>query len=134
MFLKQKQKKRKRTKKVKTPFDRHHLLWIRKEWSKGKLNKLRLHPYCIISLRRDTIHIFIHTHLACIPVPDQYIVDEILEQLHSLEEQGIISLDDPIEKRLKVLISLFDCKEQATTDALKEQLRLVYEFNKKAPP
>lgn len=123
----------KKLKKVKTPFDRHHIFWIRKEWSKGELNKLRLHPYCIVSLRRDTIHIFLHTHLAYIPTPRPLIVKEVLHHLKYLEDYGAISLDDPIEKRLRVLIALFDCVEQPTADALREQLRLVYEF-KKAPP
>ena len=133
--MKQKKPKtRRRTKKVKTPFDRHHLFWIRREWSRGKLNKLRLHPYCIINIHRNTLHRYLHTHLGCIPIPDEYIVDKVLKQLQYLEEYGGISLDDPIEKRLKVLIALFECVEQPTADALKEQLRLVYEFNKKAPP
>lgn len=125
-------KKRKKTKRCKNPFDKHHIFWIRKEWSKGELNKLRLHPYCIISVHRDTLHKFLHTHLACIPVPDKYIVNEVLEHLKYLEAYKAISLNDPIEKRLKVLIAIFDCVEQETADALREQLKLVYEFNKKS--
>ena len=123
----------KKRKKVKTSFDRHHIFWIRKEWNKGELNKLRLHPYCIVLLDRDTIHRYLHTHLACIPAPHGGIVDEVLKHLNLLESYGAIGPDDPIEKRLKVLIALFECVEQPTADALKEQLRLVYEFNK-APP
>lgn len=52
--------------------------------------------------------------------------------LEYLEKYGAIGPDDPIEKRLTVLIALFECIEQPTADALKEQLRLVHEF-KKAP-
>ena len=126
------QKKPKKRKKVKTPFDRHHIFWIRKEWNKGELNKLRLHPYCIVPLDRETIHRYLHVHLACIPPPNGRIVSEVLGHLQMLENYGAIGRDDPIEKRLKVLIALFECVEQPTADALKEQLRLVYEF-KKAP-
>lgn len=130
-ILKVKTKRKK--KRVKTPFDRHHILYIRKEWNKGKLELLRLHPYCIIPLHRDTIHRYLHVHLACVPAPSGKVVDEILEQLKYLEEYGAISRDDCIEKRLTVLIALFECIAQPTADALKEQLRLVREFNKKAP-
>jgi hypothetical protein len=121
--------------KPKTPFDKHHILYIRKEWSKGKLDKLRLHPYCIISLDRDTIHRYLHVHLACIPAPSGRVVDPILEQLELLEKYGAISQEDSLEKRLTILIALFECIAQPTADALKEQLRLTREFYiKKAPP
>lgn len=122
-------------KKAKNPLDRHHILYIRREWNKGKLDKLRLHPYCIILLDRDTIHRYLHVHLACIPAPPGRVVDGVLQQLKYLEEYGAISREDPIEKRLTVLIALFECIAQPTADALKEQLRLVREFYiKKAPP
>ena len=82
------------------------------------------------STNLDFIHRYLHVHLACIPPPNGRIVKEVIEQLQMLEYYGAISLDDPIEKRLKVLIAFFDCVEQPTADALKEQLRLVYEFKK----
>lgn len=125
-------KKRCKRKRTKTPYDKHHILYIRKEWSKGGLNKLRLHPYCIVSIHRDTLHRYIHTHLAYIPTPHGRVVKDILFHLDYLERYGAISPDDSIEKRLTVLIALFECIEQPTADALKEQLRLVHEF-KKAP-
>lgn len=122
-------------KKTKTPFDKHHILYIRKEWNKGKLDKLRLHPYCVILLDRDTIHKYLHIHLACIPAPSGHVVDYVLQQLDYLEKHGSISQKDCLEKRLIVLIALFECIAQPTADALKEQLRLVREFYiKKAPP
>lgn len=121
-------------KKVKTPFDRHHIFFTRKIWSKGKLDKLRLHPYCVIPLYRNSIHRYLHIHQAYIPAPSGRVVDDIIEQLGHLQEYGGISQNDPLEKRLIVLISLFECIAQPTADALKEQLRIVREFNiKKAP-
>lgn len=120
-------------KKAKNPFDRHHIFYIRREWNKGNLKRLRLHPYCIVYLRRETIHRYIHTHLAYIPTPMGSTINDVLFHLDYLQRYGGISDNDPIEKRLKVLIALFDCVEQPTADALKEQLRLVCEFNKKAP-
>lgn len=119
---------------LKTSYDKHHLFWIRNEWNKGELEKLRVHPYCIIEINRDTVHRYLHNHLAYIPVPKECAVERILFQLKCLEQYGAISSKDSIEKRLSVLIALFECSEQPTADALKEQLRLVHEFyNKKAP-
>ena len=125
-----------KSKKAKTPFDRHHIFYIRREWNKGKLDKIRLHPYSIVPLHRDTIHRYLHVHLACIPAPSSRVVDGVLQQLDMLEKYGAIGPDDCLEKRLTVLIALFECIAQPTADALKEQLRLVREFyiNKKAPP
>ena len=122
-----------KSKKPKTPFDRHHIFYIRREWNKGKLDKLRLHPYCIVPLDRDSIHRYIHVHLAYIPAPSGRVVDGVLEQLDYLEKYGGISQEDSLEKRLIVLTALFECVEQPTADALKEQLRIIREFyNKKA--
>lgn len=120
--------------KVKTPYDRHHILYIRKEWNKGRLNKLRLHPYCIVPMDRDSLHRYLHVHLACIPAPSGGVVDSVLMQLEFLERYGAISQEDDVEKRITVLIALFECIAQPTADALKEQLRIIREFyTKKAP-
>lgn len=119
--------------KKKNPFDRHHIFFIRKEWSRGDLKRLRLHPYCVVTLRRDTLHRYIHMHLAYIPPPRSSTVKDVLSHLSYLEKYGSIRDDDSLEKRLTVLIALFDCVEQPTADALREQLALVHEFNKKAP-
>lgn len=118
--------------KRKTPYDRHHIFWTRNEWKQGELNKLRMHPYCIVKLRRKTIHKFLHLHLAYIPTPGEESVQHVLFHLQSLKDYGAIKSSDSIEKRLTVLIALFDCIEQPTADALREQLKLVCEF-KKAP-
>lgn len=135
-FLKQKKRKKSRKKKeakTKSSLDRHHIFYVRNEWNKGELEKLRMHPYCIVLMDRDGIHRYIHTHLAYIPVPKVFNVESVIFQLKCLEKHEVISLEDPIERRLAILIALFECIEQPTADALKEQLRLVHEF-KKAPP
>lgn len=124
----------KKDKKNKNPLDRHHIFYPRKEWNQGKLDKLRLHPYCIFSLDRDTIHRYLHIHLAFIPTPSRKIIDRVIFQLNALEKRGAIGPADSLEKRLIVLTALFECSAQPTADALKEQLRLVREFYKKAPP
>lgn len=122
--------KKKQKNKAKTPFDKHHIFYIRKEWNKGDLEKLRLHPYCIVKVRRATIHRYLHTHLAFIPVPTNYPVQNAIDLLKELEEAKAISPKDTLEKRLAILIALFDHVEQPTADALREQLKIVREFKK----
>ena len=132
-MAKKKHKKRKTKRKaprITNAYDRHHLLWIAKEWSHGELRKLRYHHYCIIPMHRDTIHRFIHARMSYIPPPHETTAKFVLQQLIELEEFGAISAGDPIEKRLKVLAALFDCWEQPTADALRKQLRIVREFYK----
>ena len=114
----------------KNPYDKHHILYIRTEWERGRLDELRLHPYCIVDVHRDTLHRYIHTHLACIPAPRERIVQEVLYHLQYLKQYGAITLQDPLEARLKILISLFEGTERSTTEALKWQLELVNEFKK----
>ena len=127
-------KKRKRKRTIKNPYDKHHIFYIRKEWNKGGLDKLRLHPYCIIPVHRETLHRYIHTHLAYIPTPRKCMVEEVLFHLEYLKKYGAITQEDTLEKRLEILIALFECAEQPTADALKEQLKLVHEFNNKKAP
>lgn len=122
--------KKKQTKKSKpkTPFDKHHIFYIRKDWNKGELDKLRLHHYCVVKVRRSTLHRYLHTHLAYIPAPNERYGPLIINHLKFLEENGAIGPKDTLEKRLAVLISLFEFVEQPTADALKEQLKIVHEF------
>lgn len=130
-MAKKKHKKRKAKRKVtrvKNTYDKHHLLWIAKEWNHGTLRELRFYPYCIIPMHRETIHRFIHTRMARIPPPSEKTAQFVLEQLRTLENFGAITDGDPIEKRLKVLIALFDCWEQPTADALREQLKIICEY------
>ena len=88
--------------------DVHHLLWTRKSWKGGAVGQ----------------------YIGSIPVPRYYSAKCALEQLGYLEKYGGISNEDPIEKRLKVLIALFECIEDCTADALKIQLAIVERFNK----
>lgn len=66
-----------------------------------------------------------------IPPPSQEGAKSALWHLRYLERYGGISDSDSIEKRLIVLIALFECSEQPTADAFKKQLEVVREFNKK---
>lgn len=82
---------------------------------------------------RSTLHRQIHERIKNVPVPKTINAINALAQLRKLEEQGAISEQDSLLKRLKVLIALFDCIEQPTADALKAQLEVAREFYKKSP-
>lgn len=118
---------------MKQRLDRHHLLWCRRDWRIGYAHALREHWYFRMAIPKNTLHARIHESIACIPVPSGTSAKEAFRQLTFLETYGAIHKSDSIEKRLKLLIALFDCQEPATADALKQQLRIVQEYNKKAP-
>lgn len=113
--------------------DRHHLLFPRKGYSNGYTHALRQHWYFVIEIPRETLHAQIHEAVASIPVPSGLGAKNAYEQVVMLESYGCLHKDDPIEKRLKLLIALFECAEQKTADALKRQLEVARKFHKKAP-
>ena len=108
--------------------DRHHILWYKRDYSKGWAKRLRDHPYCSIEIPRDTLHHRIHREVSHIPVPRVITIKSALEQLALLERYGGISKDDRIDKRLLVLMALFDCADPKTYQALKKQYEIVCEF------
>ena len=114
----------------KTPFDVHHLLWIGRRWSCGHLASLRQYWYCKVSIPRDSLHRFIHENIASIPAPRPQSAKDALDQLRNLERYGAIHSLDPVDRRLEVLIALFDCVEPRTAEALSQQLEIVREYKK----
>jgi len=128
-------KKKKRPRKRKRSInyylrDVHHLCYQQKKWQCGNLRKLKDFWYCKISIPRDTLHRHIHLMLGDIPTPKDASAVYALEQLRILEKYEAISEYDSIERRLNILASLFDCSDQETADAFREQLRIINEFKK----
>lgn len=105
--------------------DRHHLLWLRTEWNKGYCHALRSHWYLIVDIPRETLHAAIHHNVSMIPTPRGCSAKSAFEQLVYLESFGALHKNDPIEKRLKLLIAMFDCSDPETAEALKRQLDVV---------
>ena len=116
-----------------TPYDVHHLLWTGRKWGCGYLASLRQYWYCKIAIPRDTLHHYIHENIASIPTPRPQSAKDALEQLKYLERYGAIHDEDSIEKRLELLIALFECIEPRTTEALRRELQIVHEFNENPP-
>lgn len=108
--------------------DNHHICFPRTLWQKGVGIMLRQYWYCIVSIPRETLHQEIHHEVSDIPVPRNSSIMNVLEALNRLAEQGAIHKEDGIERRLQILIALFDCIEPKTTKALKKQLQVVERF------
>ena len=113
-------------------YNLHHLFYIRRDWNAKKPKQLRAYYYCIISIP-ITLHDGIHANVATVPVPKSKSIDYAIDQLDYLSRFGAIKPSDNIEKRLNVLIALFDCIEPEVTEALKMQLRVVREFYRASP-
>lgn len=113
--------------------DNHHLLYPRKAWSKGYRYALRTHRYCSVLIDKKNLHRNIHAKITHIPIPSECNAQCAFEQLDMLWKHGALHDEDSIEKRLALLIALFDCMEQPTADALRKQLEIVRSFYKKPP-
>ena len=109
--------------------DLHHLCYPRKKWSRGYAHALRNYWYLRVEIPKDTLHAAIHHALAEVPIPRGLAAKEALEHLALLNSFGVLHKNDPIEKRLKLLIALFDCIAPATANAFRKQLKIVTKFN-----
>jgi len=108
-------------------YNQHHLFYIRRSWNTKKPKQLRAYYYCIVSIP-VALHERIHAKVQDVPVPRAISIDSALDQLDYLSWHGAIKTTDNIEKRLGVLVALFECIEPETAEALKQQLQVVREF------
>lgn len=111
--------------------DTHHLLYPRRDWNCHDLTKaMRSHWYLKVEIPTDTLHSEIHRIVKEIPVPSCRLLSDARRQLDLIYSFGAISNSDPIERRLTLLYSLFECSAPDTAEALKAELQVVLD-NKK---
>ena len=110
-----------------TALDRHHLFYQRRHYS-GVLSELRNFEYCIVPIPKNTLHSMIHEFIGDIPTPKPVNARDALKHLRMLYNYGAITNDDDIERRLVILIALFECVEPSTVNALRQQLSIVREY------
>lgn len=110
--------------------DTHHLCYQKRNWQGPALVALRDFWYCKAEIPKNTLHRKIHSMVKDVPPPKAINAKSALEQLRTLERYGVIHEEDPIERKLQVLIVLFECVDQPTADAFKKQLDIVHEFKK----
>lgn len=118
-------RRKRRTWRPRSNLDTHHLLWTRRAWNYGPARALRDYWYCQIRIPREGLHHFIHEEVCKIPVPELCLCEDCLKQLRLLEKANAIHENDPIEKRLEILICCLDTGDSPTADALKHQLEAV---------
>ena len=130
MSKKQKRLIRKERRKQQTrggSHDRHHILYQRVNWSRGALAVLRQSNYCKVYIPRD-LHDKIHEGVRNITPPRLVNAIDVMRRLRDLELHDSINELDDFEKRLKVLIFMFEYIEPETTECLKRQLEIVHEY------
>lgn len=119
-------KKRKNLRRTSAQYkDTHHIFWCRKDYQKGWAKRLRDHWYCRVEIPMNTLHHRIHEEIPQVPTPRVINIKDALSQLEMLEKYNAIHPYDNIEKRLYVLMALFDCCEPGTHAALKQQYDIV---------
>lgn len=116
-----KRKKIPRSKKL----DRHHILWPQHDWNRGWAKALRNHWYMRIDIPMYSLHRKIHHDIMSIPVPRGGNAKAAFHQLQMLDRFGALHTYDNIEKRLTILMALFECSEPNTYEALKRQRAIV---------
>lgn len=124
------QKKAERRKAISCGKDTHHIFFQKRTYSGEALIALRDYWYCRAEIPKSTLHRRIHSLIHTVPVPKIANAKSALNQLRTLERYEIIHEEDSFERRLEVLIALFDSVEQSTADALKKQLDIVHKFKK----
>lgn len=135
-MAKWKQRYKKKKKQCRGPCvvkDKHHIFFMKKDYRRGALWELRSHEYCCVMLPKRTLHKCIHEHMNGVPAPSLSAAKDALFQLNALDKRGALNYNDPIEKRLKLLASLFDCAAQPTADALRKQLSIVRRYPREPP-
>lgn len=105
--------------------DIHHIFWSRKDWHDGCANLIRDHWYCKVSIPKNTLHKEIHNNVTHVPVPPIGELKRAFSHLAEMEQYGIIKKNDDIERRLVMLIPLF---EGTTKQALQHQFNVVSDF------
>lgn len=125
-----KKKFKKRRRLDTTSRDWHHCLFQKRHWHTGWAKRLREHEYCGAMIPKNTLHRFIHEGVNDVPLADGKSCRIAVEAINNWLEAGYIHLDDPLEKKLSTLISIFNKLEPRTTDVLKKQLKIVREFKK----
>ena len=131
---KRKKKKRANRRNARAPvfraYDVHHIFFQGCKWKTRWAKRLREMPYCKVILPRTTVHNAIHHYIQTVPVPKEINARMVVESLEELKQYEAIHATDSVEKRLRVLIALFECVEEPTTNALKAQLEVVSKFEK----
>ena len=101
----------------------HHILYCRRNWSKGYAAKLRSHPYAKVELDKN-VHESIHHFIFNVPVPSEDDCRLAYEVLNAELALGLIHIDDPAEDKILFFLCQFVFNKE-TREALNKQLLAV---------
>lgn len=79
----------------------------------------------VVEVPISTLHKQIHANLSGIPTIRQSSARMALEELNRLQEFGGLRMDEPLSRRIELLIFMLDGIEPAAVRALKKQLKIV---------
>lgn len=123
-----KARRKAKVERIRNGCDCHHLLYQRKYWDTGYAKLLRNHQYFKITIPIASLHSQIHRELFNIPRPKDEHLRRAYLVLNILLECQQISLDDPYEKRLDVLIEVWKDTAPQTAEALKIEREIIRSY------
>ena len=109
--------------------DRHHLLWQAAHYNCGYAKRLRLHPWLIMLIPRDTLHHEIHCKIGDIPVPNDELCKAAYLELAQAETEGLLDYNSHAEDRIDWLLDHFTIDNAPRTYlALLHQREIIHSF------
>ena len=82
---------------------------------------------------KNTLHRFIHEGVSDVPLADGKSCKIAVMAINNWLEAGYISLDDSVERKLEVLIGIFNKISPKTANVLQKQLDIVRNYNERPP-
>lgn len=108
--------------------DYHHLLFQRKHWQQGYAKILREHSYCGGYIPQATLHREIHSKAHDVPTPNGSDCRYAITKLNEMLEQGIIDINDRLDRKAQILSSIFSERCPATSAMLLWQSEIISKF------
>lgn len=101
----------------------------KKEWLSSGVwaAKLRQCQWCIVVIDFE-LHAYVTLNSPPVPIPPDGVIENVLYMLGRLVKHGSLSRETGFERRLEILIYLFEGAAPATAKALRAQLDVVHEY------
>ena len=89
--------------------------------------KLRQCQWCIVVIDFG-LHSYITLKSPPVPIPPDGVIEQVLYKLGRFVRHGSLSKETSLERRLEILVYLFEVAAPATAKALRVQLDAVWEY------
>ena len=110
--------------------NRHHIFFNKKEWLSSGVwaAKLRQCQWCIVVINFE-LHAYVTLNSPPVPIPPDDAIEQVLYKLGRLVKHGSLNKGTSLERRLEILVRLFEKPAPDTAKALQAQLDVVREYN-----